>query len=486
MAMEKDTHTHTHTQQEQCRTLEEQHKLFRIANDETTDTETLLKLSQSESEIIRGAVAYNKNTPKFVIEKLLTDKSNHVRSVLRKRGINVSDNLTICVAGKNNIAVNGINLLVSEYSNYDICFIPNSTDNGIDGWQNSLKKVGNDLKIRQVSLEELYEIEELLFLSLEFSELIDTTRFKSKKLFNIHFSLLPKYKGMYTSALPLLYGEELSGVTLHKIDNGIDTGEIIEQIEFLIEPEDTARDLYFKYLNNSLLLLKNNLDKLINDDYVSSPQTANDSSYYSKKSIDYKNIKIDFFKTAFQIKNQFRAFTFREYQMPIFENWQIYKTEITTNPSKSKPGSTKFENEEFFIVSTIDYDIKLFKDYYDMLWKSCESGDYEKLEIAIGKVPNINFKNSKNWNSIIIATYNGHLKIVERLIEFGADINSKNKNGTTLLMYALSHFKRTQDSNIFELLIGLGSSSFDKDKNGISLKEYIIENECEQLLKYLN
>ena len=110
--MEKDTHTHkhTHTQQEQCPTLEEQHKLFRIANDETTDTETLLKLSQSESEIIRGAVAYNKNTPKFVIEKLLTDKSNHVRSVLRIRGINVSDNLTICVAGKNNIAVDGINL----------------------------------------------------------------------------------------------------------------------------------------------------------------------------------------------------------------------------------------------------------------------------------------------------------------------------------------------------------------------------------------
>ena len=75
---------------------------------------------------------------------------------------------------------------------------------------------------------------------------------------------------------------------------------------------------------------------------------------------------------------------------------------------------------------------------------------------------------------------------MKRLIEFGADINSKNKNGTTLLMYALSHFERTQDSNIFELLIALGSNSVDKDKNGKSLKEYIIENECEELLKYLN
>jgi hypothetical protein len=132
--MEKDA------QQEQCRILEEQHKLFRIANDETTDIETLLQLSQSKSEIIRGAVAYNKNTPKFVIEKLHTDKSNHVRSVLRKCGMNVSDNTTICVAGKNNIAVDAINLLVSKYPDYDICFVPNSTDSGIDGWQNSLKK----------------------------------------------------------------------------------------------------------------------------------------------------------------------------------------------------------------------------------------------------------------------------------------------------------------------------------------------------------
>ena len=52
------------------------------------------------------------------------------------------------------------------------------------------------------------------------------------------------------------------------------------------------------------------------------------TSYFSKNAIDYKNLRINFYKTAFEVRNQFRAFTFREYQMPKFENWEISKVEI--------------------------------------------------------------------------------------------------------------------------------------------------------------
>ena len=469
----------------QCPNPGEQRKLFRIASDECTDPLILSRLSESDSEIIRGAVALNSKTPECVVKKLLSDKSNYVRSALRKRGINVPDNLTICISGKNDIAVNGIKYVVSEFSEYDICFIP-GTDRGINNWENSFKKAGEDLGLRQVSLEDVYDIEELLFISLEFSELVDTTRFRSKRLFNIHFSLLPKYKGMYTSALPILHGEDKSGVTLHEIDNGIDTGGIIDQIEFPINPEDTARDLYFKYLCNGFTLFKANLENLVNNNYSSIPQSACNSSYYSKKSIDYKNIKINFFKSAFEVKNQFRAFAFREYQMPLFENWHIYKSEITAERSVGKPGEKRYENEDHFVVSTVDYDIRLFKDYYSMLWECCEAGDGEELERAVGKVPDINLVNTKGWNAIIIATYNGHLSILERLIALGADINSRNGNGTTLLMYALSYFERTQDSRVFEFLARLGSSTSGEDVYGKSLKEYILEKKCAQLLKYID
>jgi methionyl-tRNA formyltransferase len=413
-------------------------------------------------------------------------KSNHTQSSLRKREIDLSNNLTICIAGKNDIAVNALKYLTSKYDQYSICFIPNPTDDGLDGWQPSLKKLGCELGVKEAKLEELYEIEGLLFLSLEFSEIIKTDAFKTKNLFNIHFSLLPKYRGMYTSTLPLLYGENESGVTLHKIDDGIDTGEIIDQIKFNIGADDTARDLYFKYLENSFLLLKNNLDKLIIGSFLAKPQTSTNATYFSKKTIDYKNIRINFSKNAFEVKNQFRAFTFREYQMPIFENWEIYKTEILNNRSELKPGTKIFESEVFFIVSTIDYDLKLFKDYYKLFWQICELGDHSKLNSVVSKITNINLINAKGWNAIIIATYHGHLDIVKRLIDLGADINSKNKVGTTLLMYAFSYYQRSKDPTIFQTLAELGSDILSVDRFGKDLKRYIIENKCDELLKHLD
>ena len=139
----------------------------------------------------------------------------------------------------------------------------------------------------------MYNIKDLKFFSLEYSQLIKPQLFESNHLVNIHFSLLPAYKGMYTSAHPLLNGES-SGVTLHKIDSGIDTGDIISQLKFDINLNDTARDLYMKYLLFSLKLFKENFKNILNDNYSTVPQEKINSSYFSKKSIDYSNLKIDF------------------------------------------------------------------------------------------------------------------------------------------------------------------------------------------------
>lgn len=134
----------------------------------------------------------------------------------------------ICIAGKNNIAVE-ITKYLKKKDDIEILAIPNSADNGIDGWQKSFYKFCLENSIPIISLEEAHKIENLIFLSLEFDKIVKPYEFLSDKLFNIHFSLLPKYKGMYTSALPILNNEKETGVTLHKIDTGIDTGEIIAQ-----------------------------------------------------------------------------------------------------------------------------------------------------------------------------------------------------------------------------------------------------------------
>ena len=106
--------------------------------------------------------------------------------------------LTICIAGKNDIAVNGLRLLHSQYKEHNICFLPNPVDDGFSWLAAFAEKSRQELGVREQTLENLYHIKNLLFLSLEYSKIVKTTKFLTKKLFNIHFSLLPKYKGMYT------------------------------------------------------------------------------------------------------------------------------------------------------------------------------------------------------------------------------------------------------------------------------------------------
>lgn len=231
--------------------------------------------------------------------------------------------MKICIAGKNDIAVNGTKYLLDDLKidNDDILVLPNKNDIGIDTWQKSLKKFAIDNQIRILDLYSLYNIKDLIFISLEYDTIIKTELFESTRLYNIHFSKLPSYKGMFTSVWPIINGEKKSGVTLHRIDNGIDTGDIIDSIEFNIDINWTSRDLYYKYLEKAFELFKRNIFNIINDNITSKEQSAIGSTYYSNKSIDYRNIVINLEKTGFEIYNQIRAFIFKEYQLPtIFGN----------------------------------------------------------------------------------------------------------------------------------------------------------------------
>lgn len=268
----------------------------------------------------------------------------------------------ICIAGKNSIAIHGMKLVMQNYPNAEIFFLTNTSDNGNDDWQPSFKKYAiAALAKHECRIEEIYEIEDVIFLSLEYDKIIHPKNFKSTELFNIHFSLLPKYRGMYTSAWPILLNEKYSGVTLHKIDNGIDTGDTIAQEKFYIGINSTAKDLYLKYLSHSKILLEKNIRQIISGQYSAKPQNTWRASYFSKKSIDYANLKIDFNKTAIEVHNQFRAFTFPEYQVPSFCSHEIKRSKISDSRSTEKPGTIVDDSPTHFKVATIDFDVILLK-----------------------------------------------------------------------------------------------------------------------------
>ena len=165
---------------------------------------------------------------------------------------------------------------------------------------------------------------------------------------------------MYTSCLPILFNEKESGVTLHKIDKGIDTGDIIDQITFPISSSDVALDLYKNYTTFGFSIFVNNINNLISGNYTSYKQPIENSSYYSLNSVDF-NSKIDYRKTAQQIKNQIHARSFIHFQLPEFENEKIIRAEIINCKSTGKAGKIVEETEEYIIINSIDYNVKLYK-----------------------------------------------------------------------------------------------------------------------------
>ena len=65
-----------------------------------------------------------------------------------------------------------------------------------------------------------------------------------RRIINIHPSLLPKYPGIAAWEQALRAGEKVTGVTVHYVDAGIDTGAVIAQREVPILPNDTAETLH--------------------------------------------------------------------------------------------------------------------------------------------------------------------------------------------------------------------------------------------------
>ena len=158
------------------------------------------------------------------------------------------------------------------------------------------------------SLNLIKDLNPDLLVSIFFNQIL------SKKLLdipqdciNIHPAYLPSYKGVSPVFWALANDEPCAGVTVHYIDEGIDTGEIIYQEEIPISPNDTEHSLYFKCCEvGTPLLLKALMDvesgsvKPINKDtegsYFSLPtkQAVRQFRKNGRKFFRLRNLKLAF------------------------------------------------------------------------------------------------------------------------------------------------------------------------------------------------
>jgi methionyl-tRNA formyltransferase len=106
---------------------------------------------------------------------------------------------------------------------------------------------------------------------------------------NYHASLLPAYRGLHPVFWCLRNGERWSGLTVHAMDPGIDTGDILYQVRVRVRANDTVEDLYSRIMERSTLLI----DRLIRDcergTISRMPQPLDGAAYYSSiREADYQ------------------------------------------------------------------------------------------------------------------------------------------------------------------------------------------------------
>ena len=109
------------------------------------------------------------------------------------------------------------------------------------------------------------------------AELLDIP---SKGAINIHSSLLPEYRGVSPSFWSLLYDEERTGITVHYMDENLDTGDVIKQRELPIK-NDTLHSLNTRVAQEGAKVLLSALRAIKQDEVDPTTIDPEDGEYYS-------------------------------------------------------------------------------------------------------------------------------------------------------------------------------------------------------------
>ncbi len=97
---------------------------------------------------------------------------------------------------------------------------------------------------------------------------------------NIHMALAENYRGCYPTTWAIMNGECRTGVTLHYINEGIDSGDIIADIVVSIDDDDTGKSLYYKCTDAGIRLFKETFPSILNGTNRRRPQLKNINTLY--------------------------------------------------------------------------------------------------------------------------------------------------------------------------------------------------------------
>lgn len=155
---------------------------------------------------------------------------------------------------------------------------------------------------------------------------------------NVHFSLLPKYRGASPVQWVLLNGENKTGITIFELNEKMDEGDILSQEEVDILPQEKANELEARLAQKGAELLVKTISQI---DKIKPRKQDHSKATYAPM-LKKEDGKIDWAKSALFIDRQVRAFnpwpsafTFlKEKRIKIYEGKVIEKLDQVYSPGK--------------------------------------------------------------------------------------------------------------------------------------------------------
>lgn len=165
-------------------------------------------------------------------------------------------------------------------------------------------KIKEDKKL----IDRIIKIKPLFFLVYAFSQIIPENFLRMFPYggFNIHPSLLPKYRGPAPIPYVIIAGEKQTGVTIHKLTSKIDAGPILVQKSSNISSKDTSLSLSQKLTKLAASLFIEILPKLRQNKITLLPQDEKQATYTKKITKIKAHIKWE--ESALLIERKIRAF----------------------------------------------------------------------------------------------------------------------------------------------------------------------------------
>ena len=203
----------------------------------------------------------------------------------------------------------GYDTLLSVKKDYNIVFVlTDSNSTAIIEFceENSIPFfAGNPRKGRGYTFLKYHSVDVIASVNYLFLIEEDIINHSKKLTFNIHGSLLPKYRGRTPHVWAIINGETRAGITAHKIDVGCDTGDIIYQIEIPINKEDTGATMLKKYTRAYVPLIEKVLKGVEKNTIEFRAQDEEKATYFGKRTP--QDGCIDWGWTSEQIINWIRA-----------------------------------------------------------------------------------------------------------------------------------------------------------------------------------